>query len=343
MLVERLVTAAIVLVAIVVVGAVGFHGIGASAGKDWEWGDCLYMTIITLSTVGFGETLPGMDAMGSARIWTVALILVGSGTLVYFVSTFTALLVDTDIRGMLRVNRMQSKIDALSGHVIVCGVSQTGAHIVEELVATKTPFVVVDLSTEHIEKLLHDFPSVEILYVIGDASDDEVLTQAGIMRCKGLVCALGDDRDNLFVTVSAHSLNASSRIVAECVAPSAVEKLRRAGANAIVQPNRIGGMRIASEMLRPQVVEFLDQMLRDKGRSFRIEEATISAGSKLVGRAFRDAEWSAHTNALIIAARPKDGSIVHNPPSTMALEAGMTLIALGDVGEVEKLRTFVGS
>jgi voltage-gated potassium channel len=322
-------------VAVVLVGAAGFHAIGRG---DWAWGDCFYFTIITLSTVGFGETLSGMHEHGYARFWTVGLIVLGSGTLVYFVSTLTAFIVEGDIRDAFRRNRMRQAIGKLEGHYIICGAGT-------EFIQCQVAFVVVDRSRHRLTELLerYDRPDRRFLYVVGDGTDDHVLEEAGIERCRGIVAALSEDKDNLFVTVSASALNPKARIIAKCVDVSARPKLLRAGARAVVSPTQIGGLRLASEAIRPTVVEFLDLMLRDPQQNLRIEEVTIPAESSLIGLPIRETNIRQRTKGLVIAVRFVDGRFSYNPEPSLVLEQGATLVVLAEVSEMKKLREGLAS
>ena len=241
----RLISAAGVLGVVLFVGASSYYAVGEGR---WTWYDCFYMTIITLSTVGFAETLEGMNQVPEARAVTIALIVLGSGTLLYFISSMTALIVEGDLQGILRRRSMQRAIGALKEHVIVCGIGTTGRHIATELGAVGIPFVVVDRDRERLEELEEEFGE-QLLYVVGDATDDHVLELAGVEQARGVISALNDDKANLFVTISARALNPDARIVAKSIEPSTERKLRRAGADAVVAPNYIGGVRLFSEMV----------------------------------------------------------------------------------------------
>lgn len=337
---NRLVYAALWLAAVVVVGALGFHGIGDGR---WSWGDCVYFTIITLSTVGFGETLPGLDDSDLGRPWTVGLIVLGSGTLLYFISTLTAFIVEGDLQGALRRNRMQSKLNQLSGHYIVCGAGTTGIHVIEEFLSSHMAFCVVDNSEARLAELAERFGPEKLLYIVGDATDDATLEDAGIGRAAGVIAALHEDKDNLFVTVTAAALNPKLRIVAKAVEVSARAKLLRAGAKAVVSPTQIGGMRLASEAIRPKVVEFLDLMLRDPRKNLRIEEVTIPETSPMVGCALKETEIRKKTKVLVIAVRYADGRYEYNPPPEQRLEHGSTLIVLAETAEMQRLRDGIAS
>ena len=233
---------------------------------------------------------------------------------------------------------MKKQIGALSGHIVVAGCGSTGKHVIEELVATGTSFVVIDRDLAHLERLSTDLCDGRMLYVHGDATDDHTLVDAGIERAMGVVAALTHDKDNLFVTLSARSLNASARIVSKIVEDRADAKMLKAGATSVVNPAQIGGRRMASELVRPEVNEFLDQMLRDKTKNLRIEEAVVPAGSNLIGVSLKDSPIRRETKLLVIAVRHKDRSFIYNPDPDHLIDGGTTLIVMGDTDSVTKLR-----
>ncbi|MCB9593854.1 MAG: potassium channel protein [Sandaracinaceae bacterium] len=339
----RLVFAAAALFLVIFVGGAGYTVLGDGR---WRTEDVFYFTIITISTVGFGETLPGMDDVPYARLWTIVLIFSGSGTLLYFVSTFTAFIIESDIQGAIRRRNMQKRIDHLTGHYIVCGIGSTGIHVVEELINSHHPFVAVDRDEAVLADLADRLGPQRFLYVQGDATDDDILIQAGIDRSIGVIAALTDDKDNLYITISASQLarqrehKGDFRIVTKAVHESARPKLLAAGATRVVSPSQIGGMRMASEMVRPAVVEFLDLMLRDPEKNLRIEEVRIPDESTLVGAKLRETTIRARTKAMVIAikheGRPPRYS--YNPGPDLVLEKGSTLIVLAETAEMNRLR-----
>src|SRR5580704_10738318 len=283
--IRRLFYAFLSLLILVSGGTVGFAALGHGR---WSLGDSAYMTVITLSTVGFAE-LNDMGKVPGARGLTVALIVGGVGTLAYVQGNVTALLVEGVIGQAFRRNRMRKAIDALNGHIVVAGTGSTGRHAVEELLATRTPFVVIDRDHAHLERISEEMADGKLLFVHGDATEDHVLLAAGVQRARGVVAALTHDKDNLFVTLSARSLNAGARIVA---------KVTEAGASSVVNPTMIGGRRMASECIRPEVNEFLDQMLRDKDKNLRLEEVSIPLGSTLAATALKDTAIRRETRVL---------------------------------------------
>lgn len=337
-LLGRLRTAAAVFGVVTVVGALGYWWIGDG---DWTLMDCLYMAVITLSTVGFGETLPGMNEVPLARSWTVVLILLGSGTLLYFASTLTALIVEGDLRGAIRRRRMGTLLSQLTNHVIVCGVGSTGQHVVAELVRSRSAIVVIDTHVERIERVVADHPDADILYVHGDATEDHVLEEAGIERAAGLIAALQDDRDNLFVTITARALSDTIRLVSKAAESENVMKLERAGADAVVSPAVIGAVRMASEMVRPSVMQFLDQMVTNPAQTRRIEEVLVTADSPLAGNRLQEAGLRETSDALVIAIRYVDGHHEYNPRGDTELRAGMVLIVLVKADDVKELKRHV--
>ena len=335
--VKRLAFAAALLAGLVLVGSAGYYALGDGR---WSFGECVYMTVITLSTVGFGE-LARMGEVPGARTLTIMLIIGGVGTLAYVQANVTAVLVEGAIGQALRRNRMRKKIEALSGHIVVAGSGSTGKHVIEELIATKTPFVVIDRNQDHLHRISELMMGGDMLFVHGDATEDHILLLAGIERSAGVVAALTHDKDNLYVTLSARSLNAAARIVSKVTEDEAAPKMLKAGATAVVSPTQIGGRRMASELIRPEVNEFLDQMLRDKDKSLRLEEVVVPKSSPYVGHALRDAPIRKETNLLVIAVRQPTREFVYNPEPDFVLEAGMTLVVMGAADGVKKLRSLV--
>jgi voltage-gated potassium channel len=335
--IRRLLIALGMLSLLVLLGSTGYFVLGH--GK-WTYGDCLYMTVITLSTVGFAE-LGSMQDVPGARGLTIALIVSGIGTLAYVQGNLTALLVEGAIGQVFRRNFMRKKIDRMKNHVVVAGAGSTGKHVLEELVATRTPFVVIDRDLPLLERLSDDLMNGNMLYVDGDATEDHVLVRASVQTASGVVAALTHDKDNLYVTLSARSLNAQARIVAKVTENEAAPKMLRAGATSVVNPTMIGGMKMASECIRPEVNEFLDQMLRDKDRNLRLEEITIPPGSPFCKKALKDTPIRQKTSLLVVAVRDAERAFTYNPSSDFVIEPGTTLIVMGESESVVVLRQLV--
>jgi voltage-gated potassium channel len=335
-LTKRLVLGLAFLVVVVAGGGLGYYLIG---GGQWRFSDCVYMTVITVTTVGYGELLPDMDRVEYARAFTVVLLVFGTGSIVYFASTVTAFIIEGDLRNVLFASRLKKRMKRMKDHVVVCGAGSTGRHVIEELLTTGVPVVAIDMRDDELREIADKFPRAEFTYIVGDATDDDVMAQTGLERARGLVAALSSDKDNLYLTVSGRQTSPNTRIVARCAELSHVEKIRRSGADAVVSPNFIGGMRLVSELLRPAVVRFLDDMLRDRRAAYRIEEVRLGDGVAGLGTTLRDARVRERFGMTVLAVRASDDqSWVYNPDADEKLGAGMTLVVLGSSEQVAELR-----
>jgi len=299
-----------------IAGTIGYWIIGEGR---YSIIDCLYMTVITVATVGYREVIDITEST-SGKFFTIGLIFAGMSVILYFFSNITAFLIEGDLKEIFRRKKMEKLIEKMKDHYIVCGAGKLGRHIIDELCQTKRQVVVIELDPNITERLSEEFPQIGIIQA--DATETDTLLEAGIERAKGIIVATGQDKDNLVIILSARQISPSIRIVARCNEIKNTEKLRRAGADSVVSSNLIGGLRMASEMVRPKVVTFLDQMLRDRERNLRIEEITIPEGSPLIGKSI----GSLREKALILAVIKKDGSYEYNPNDRYRLEPGITLI-----------------
>ena len=339
-LIKRLVLGFVGLVIVVFGGATGYYLLGE--GK-WTYFDCVYMTVITVTTVGYGETLEGMDKVEWARSFTVVLLLFGTGSIVYFASTVTAFIVEGDLKNVLFASKMKKRMKRMKDHVVVCGAGSTGRNVIVELLKTGVPTIAVDMDEDVLRELAEDYPKAEFSYLVGDATDDEILDGVNLPNARGLVAALSSDKDNLYLTVSARQVNPTIRIVARCSEMSHVEKIRRSGADAVVSPNYIGGMRLVSEMLRPAVVKFLDDMLRDKRAAYRIEDVKLGDASLAFGRTLREARVRERFGMTVLAVRaPDQDTWQYNPDADAKIGPGTTLVVLGSAEQVTRLRKEAG-
>lgn len=328
---RRLIFALLIILLANLVGVIGYQVI-----EGWNLTDSLFMTVITLATVGYGETHPLSPA---GRIFTISLILLGVGGLTYGITAATAFVVEGSLTGIIGRKKMETDIKKLKDHIILCGLGETGRYVAEELLKVRVPFVIIDRVRDRIKQ----FEKIgSILYIEGDATADETLLQAGIHEAKGLVTALPQDPDNLFVTLTARGLNPKLRIVAKLVEPQSRPKLVKAGADSIVCPDSIGGLRMASEMIRPTVVSFLDRMLRASGDAARVEEAKIPAGSKFINLTLSESRIYDKTGLVVIAVA-RDGNFELNPAPNTQLREGDGLIVCGSVEQLQRLRGLVVS
>ncbi len=304
-------------------GVVGYTIIG----DEHNLLDAVYMTMISLTTVGYGETIDLTDKPGG-RLFTIGLLVVGAGSFVYFFSNLTAFMVEGNLDRFLWRRKMKREIERLFQHYIVCGAGDTGEHVIKELVNTHRPFVLVDLDEERVKSLADRFGQFPA--VIGDATDDEILAAAGIARARGIVAAVSNDKDNLLITVTAKLNNEHLRCVTRAIDEKGMSKARKAGADAVVSPNMIGGLRLVSELIRPKAVTFLDLMLRDKEKNLRIEDFTIEQTSSLVGKTVGSIRDLKLADVLIVALRHADGSWSFNPADELQLELGDGLVFMGN-------------
>jgi voltage-gated potassium channel len=305
------------LVAVHIVGTVGYLIIGKEQHTTVI--DALYMTFITVATIGYGEIVDLTHSPGG-RVFTMLIAFMGIGTFTYLFSTATAFVLETNLNHAYRRRRMERKIAEMSGHYIVCGIGRVGSCVADELLKTEHPFVVIDPSEERLvayaERTGHH------CYMTGDASDDSMLLSAGVARCKGVFAVAGDDSKNLVISLSSRQLNPKARIVARVHDPRNTEKTRRAGADEIVSPDFIGGLRLASAMLRPHAVSFMDMMLRTND-GLRVGEVTVPAGfvPRSVASFAQSRDW------ILVAIR--SGEQWHfNPAPETRVEPGHILIAI---------------
>lgn len=334
LLARRLGAPIFLLVAVLVVGAFGYQAIGAMHGQDWPFLDCVFMAVISLLTVGYSDDL-GVHQYAWGRMYTVGLLLAGAGVATYAFSSITAFVVEGHIRRHFKERRMQRDIENLAQHTIIRGCGTTGLHVVQEHVTTGVPFVVLDKSREAIDnarEIVGDFP-----FIADDATDEKVLEAAGIARARALVSALADDKDNLFLVVTARYLRKELPIIVKAMAHGSEGKFRAAGATDVVSPTFIGGMRIASLVVRPQVVTFLDTMLRAKGKA-RVSEAVVDAGSKLDGMKLGDASIQNEVGLSVVALKhPHEPDFVYAPGDDVTLQPGTTIIVIGPLDRVHHL------
>lgn len=315
------------------VGIVGFSVIDPSAGLV----KAFYMTAITLTTVGYGEEIP-VETDG-ARVFTAVLILVGMGAVLYFVSTGTAFLLEGQLGHVFRRRRMERDLADMDKHHIVCGSGATAIYAATELSAVQRQVVLVTHSVEGAERAKSELP--QIVVVVGDPTDDDVLRAAGVERAVGLVACTDSDNENVVVTLTARQLNAFLRIVSRVEDVDHIPKVKKVGANAAVSPQHIGGLRLASELVRPTVVNFLDTMLRDRDLNLRIDEVWVPEGSPVIGKPLSTLKLNDLPDVLLLAAR-EHGSWKYNPPRSYELQPGVVLIFLGTPDDLQAVRGRVG-
>jgi voltage-gated potassium channel len=311
------------LAGVLVAGTAGYVALG------FPFIDAVYQTVTTVTTVGFRELHP---LSTGGRIFTMALILVGVGTVLYTFTLVLEAVVEGQVQELLGRKRMERQIGRMSDHVIVCGFGRVGRNLAQYVANAGDDVVVIE--NDPTRAAAAEGPAH---VVRGDATSDEVLKEAGIDRARVLVTALNTDADNLFVTLTARSLREDLFIVARARVESSEAKLAQAGADRVVNPQRIGGSRMAAFVLQPHVAEFLDVVMHDGTLEFRLEELPLPDGSPLAGRSLREAHIRDSTGALILALRDSEGEFTTNPPPETVLETGQILIAIGTEAQLKAL------
>ena len=327
------------VVLLVLGGTVGYVLI-----EGWSLSDSLYMTFITLTTVGFSEVRPLSDA---GRHFTIVFLIFSIATVGYSFTILITYIFEGLFFQTMRERRMKKNVKKIKDHFIICGFGDTGKEVALEFKHSKMKFVVVDIDPES-SRLTRD---ESILFIKGDASDDEVLMEANIEQAQGLVSVLPDDEANVFVVLTARQLNAGLLIVSQASEERTIQKLMKAGANRVISPKQIAGRRLASIVLRPAVVNFLDVIVGGVGGvdvPMRLEEVRIEEGSPLVGKTLRESGVGQSTGALIVGIHGAGGRTRVNPTSTSSIASARLLendilIALGSEEQIDKLKIFVNS
>jgi voltage-gated potassium channel len=311
---------------LIVVGTLGYYFIE----DEFSLFDALYMTVITLTTVGYGETHPLSTA---GRAFTMGLLIVGVFTFFYAATELVRGIVSGEVQQLLGRQLMARNLAALSGHLIVCGYGRMGRHVAREFSRAGRDFVVIDTD----EDLLADFNQERGLAVAGDCTSDEVLRKAGVERAKALVTVVPSDADNLYVTMSARLLNAKLFIVARAEGEEAEQKLLRAGADRVIAPYALGGSRIAQAVLRPTVLEFIELATRTEHLELQIEQTLVNPNSPLAGMSLTASRLRQDYGLIVVAIKKQGGAMVYTPPPETVMEGGDTLIALGRRSQLEQL------
>lgn len=324
---HRFVISFSVLFLIIAGGTAGFYYL---SGYEASLVDCFYMTFITITTIGYGEIV-NLHGNPYGRIFTMMVAVSGIGVFTYMLSNFTAFVIGDELAKSYKKRRERRMIENYKNHYIICGSGEIGHQIADELLLTKREFILID-------KLEPEFPeelAKKIIVLIGDATDEALLRAAGIERASGVFAVTGDDNYNLVITFTAKNLNPNLRIVAKCRDLKNIEKIKKAGANSVISPYLIGGLRIVSEMIRPTVVSFLDTMLRDREKNLRIEEIDIPASYK--GKKLSELNLESHAGVLVLALK-EDAKWIFNPNKEIVLGTNNTVVAMVTPEERHKLK-----
>ena len=300
--------------------------------EGWPWTDSVYMTVITISTVGFGEIRP-LSPIG--RVFTGGLIILGVSTTAYAISTLADVIVAGEFRSLIWRRRMQNRIDKLHGHFIVCGYGRVGEQVVNELLANNVSLVVIEI----LATMGPELENLGVIPVEGNATDDTALLRAGIDRASGICCCLPNDSDNVYVALTARSLNPDLTIISRSNSHESERKLQIAGVNHVINPYVTSGRRMARQLIHPNILEFMDVVMHRDEVDILIEDIGVSELSSLRDRTIADTEVRKRIGANILAVRRPDGETFVNPGVEFSLRAGDTLIALGTPEQLDLLAT----
>jgi len=292
--------------------------------------DGLYMTVITLASVGYREVVP-LSTHG--KVFTICLITLGVGTVSFTIFTIGGIVVEGQVRKIIGRRHLERQIKALNNHYVVCGYGRMGRVLVQQLAEEDVPFVVIENGEEKLQMLA----ATDYLYLAGDATTEDVLEAANIRKATGLVTTVASDADNLFITLSARGMNPELFIIARAFNERSEGKLLLAGANRVVDPFRIGGMRLAHAILRPAVVEFVELATHRAHLELEMEELRVGPGSRLAGVALKESQIRTHFGLMIIAMKRTDGSMLYNPPSDTVIGEGDVLITIGKPEDLKEL------
>jgi voltage-gated potassium channel len=293
--------------------------------------DAFYQTMTTVTTVGFGE----VEEFDSNEKWfTIFVIVFGVGTVLYTFTLIVELVVEGQLKDLVGRRRMDREISKMRGHTVVCGWGRVGRAVATDLSTAGHDVVIVDMNGERVANVPHRT-------VVGDATLDKTLEEAGIMHADALIAALEGDAENLFVTLSGRALNPGLFIVARARQDESVPKLANAGADRVVNPQELGAARMASFVARPHVAEFVDVVMHERSLEFRMQEIEVAEGSPLAGQRLRDADIRGRSGALILAVRDVDGTFTTNPTGDTVIEPRQVIIAVGTGDDFDRLDEFV--
>lgn len=330
---SKTIIAFLLLLGLLVMGTVGYLII--EKDNNWSILDAIWMTVITLTTVGYGD----MEMSDPGRAFTVFLLIGGIGMFIYSITIATTFLVEGELLSFFKHRRMMSSVDKLSNHYIICGIGDTGVHVLDEMIKSEVHFVGIETDEERIEHLVE---TRDFLYIHGDATDDDVLIRSGVERARGLVACLSRDQDNLFVVISAKNLNPNLRVASKAVEHNSPEKLITAGADEVVLPDHIGGIRLASGILEPHLIDFITKM-QESRQTTRFAESIVQPESKLDGVTLRDSQIHEETGLVVIALRSRDGTYIYNPAGDWKIEAGDGLFIIADPRQLQTLNKLTGN
>lgn len=317
---------------ILIVFIIAFGTLGYMLIEGWGFMDSLFMTVITITTVGYNEV---HELTMSGEIFTIILSLSGVGIILYVLSTEAKAVIEGELQDILGRRRLESSIKKLKNHYVICGYGRMGKIVAAELKDKGVDFIVIDNNPDAFREVKN------LLYIEGDATRDECLLKAGVDRAKALVSVLSSDAENLFVVLSAREMNKDIFIVTRAIDESSHGKFNTAGADRVVSPYYTGGVRIANLILKPAVVDFLELATKGADVELKLEEIIVNEKSRYAGNTLEQCRIGKELGVIILAIKSKEGRIRFNPNAATVIEPGDTLIAIGEVAKLRKLESRV--
>ncbi len=330
---KKVIVSVALVVFLVLAGAAGFVVI-----EHMRPFDALYMTVITLTTVGYFEV---QELSTQGRVFNIFLIMIGVGTVFYLIGALAQVMLEGQLRHILGRRKVEKKVQSMKNHYIVCGFGRMGVTVCQEIKAEQRPLVVIEKDQNYGPKL----EAGGYLYILGDATSEETLLSAGIQKAKGLVSVLGTDVENVYVTLTARGLNPNLFILARASDPGSEQKMKRAGASKVVSPYYLSGRKMAQELLKPTITNFIELVFKEKGESIdlQMEELLVGSGSSLNGATLMESKIRQDLNLIIVAIKKITGEMLYNPTFDAVIEEGDTMIALGPGPNLEKLASRLNS
>jgi voltage-gated potassium channel len=323
----------ILFLSLILAGTIGFHVI-----EDLSFLDALYMTIITVFTVGFREIKEPLSPQG--QIFTIIIILGGVGSVFYTFTKLAEIVYEGTINKIWRRKKMEKRIQDLQDHYIICGHGRMGSIVRERLEEEKLPFVVIDSQEECLDELKNNHTC---LYIQGDATNEEVLIQAGIKKAKALAALLPTDADNLYLVMTVKLINPSLFVLSKIMEDEAERKILQIGANKVVNPNKLSGLRIAQGLIRPTLVEFVDLIIRRSDLYLAMEEFVVKKDSKLIDKSIAQCDIRRKANVIVAAVKKPGKDIIFNPSPEIKIQAGDTLLVLGNHEDIDEfMKAYIG-
>jgi len=329
----RLIQPFILLLFITLVGIFGYMII-----EDYNFLEAIYMTVLSVTTVGFSEVKPLSD---HGRIFTMFMLLTSWGTFAFAITRITQFVISGEINKYFKARRLMSAIEKMQNHVIVCGFGRNGRQAARTLKAHGQSFMVIENKEEYVREHLEGNP--ELVYIVGDATVDEILHRAGIERAKALITALPDDADNVFIVLSARAINPDIQIISRASGLNSLPKLRKAGANSVIMPDKIGGTHMATLVSKPDVIEFIDYLSGDEGEAINMESVPYeSLPARIKDQPLREIMNWQKTGVNCIGVKNAEGKFIINPPEETIIASGMKVIVLGTKWQIDRMKNNLG-